>query len=573
MGESSRIGTNLAGYRIESLVGRGGMSVVYLAEHDRLRRKVALKVMAPALSQDDSFRRRFEQESQRAAELEHPSIIPIYDAGEAEGLLYIAMRYVDGPDLKRLLVRDGPLNLGRALFALEQVADALDAAHERNLIHRDVKPSNILIAEPSDHVFLTDFGIVKHTESKGLTKTGFFIGTPDYAPPELIEGLPVDARTDVYSLAAVLFESLTGRAPFSRAIEASIMHAHLVEPPPKLTDARPDLPKSLNTVIATGMAKAKDDRYSSCEELITAARNAALKRHTTTLQTAGERSGGSAEAAHPSSPPSQQSEPMPAAPPVPVAPPEPAAPPGPLPVPVASASASEPPASPVMRRPSPWLLALIAAAAAAIGAAGAGVGVYFTTRTTSSNSASPAAPATAAASVPITTAAPGSTESELEHVVPKPLWKDCRVEKSVVPGAAESAVCIPSTTAQTFFPIRWDISRFADRASLNKAYESELAREKTAGNAHVTPTGRCDGAGWNGEGEWLFSAGRPGGQRFCYFEGDFSVFVWSHPASPSEPDEPNTLIRTRAGSTDQGRLFAWWRFWRNHIGEPVGGKS
>jgi serine/threonine-protein kinase len=558
------------------------MSIVYLAEHDRLRRKVALKVMAPALSQDDSFRRRFEHESQRAAELEHPSIIPIYDAGESEGLLYIAMRYVDGPDLKRLLARDGPLNLGRALFTLEQVADALDAAHERNLIHRDIKPSNILIAEPSDAVFLTDFGIVKHTESKGLTKTGFFIGTPDYAPPELIEGLPVDARTDVYSLTAVLYECLTGKAPFSRQVEASVMHAHLVEPPPRLTDARPDLPKSLNSVITSGMAKAKDDRFPSCEELIAAARAAALKRHKTTLHadTASNGdsvAGDSGEATRrPPAGPAQQSE-VAAAPVVGVRPEEGASLEAARPEPVSASVAAAPPAhapppAPVARRQSPWLLALIAAVAGAIGAAGAGVGVYFATRTTSSTSASATAPAAAQASVPVSAAASGAREPELEHVVPKPLWKDCRVEQAVVVGAADSAVCIPSTTAQTFFPIRWDISRFEDRASLNKAYASELAKEKAAG-AQVAPNGRCDGAGWNGEGKWFFSAGRPGGERFCYFEGDFSVFVWSHPASPSEPDEPNTLMRARAGSTDQGRLFAWWRFWRNHIGEPQGGKS
>jgi hypothetical protein len=354
------------------------------------------------------------------------------------------------------------------------------------------------------------------------------------------------------------------------------MHAHLVEPPPRLTDARPDLPKSLNSVIASGMAKAKDDRFPSCEDLLTAARAAALKRHRTTLQADTAGNGDSLDGAPPSPVPSQQSEQTPAASLVPVAaavPLEPASRSERAPVPVAAAPTGAPPPAPVVRRQSPWLLVLIAAVAGAIGAAGAGVGVYFATRTTSSGSASPTTPATAQASVPVTPPASATTEPELENVVPKPLWKDCRIEKAVAPGAADSAVCIPSTTAQTFFPIRWDISRFEDRTSLNNAYQSELAKEKAAGNAHVTPTGRCDGAGWNGEGKWFFSAGRAGGERFCYFEGDFSVLVWSHPASPSEPDEPNTLIRARAGSTDQGRLFGWWRFWRNHIGEPQGGKS
>ena len=282
MSSSTRVGTEVAGYRLEQVLGRGGMSVVYLAEHIRLGRKVALKLLAPALSEDESYRERFIRESRRAAELDHPNIIPIYDAGEGDGQLYIAMRLVEGADLKALIKRDGPLQLGRALFILEQVAGALDAAHERDLVHRDVKPSNILVSEPSDRVYLTDFGVVKHTASRGLTKTGFFIGTVDYAPPEQIEGLPLDPRTDVYALGCVFYECLTGRAPFDRDGEVAVMHAHLTEPPPRLTTPRPDLPKALNQVVATAMAKSKDERYGSCEELIDAARDAALQRPTTT---------------------------------------------------------------------------------------------------------------------------------------------------------------------------------------------------------------------------------------------------------------------------------------------------
>ena len=187
-GDNTRIGTEIAGYRMESLLGRGGMSVVYLAEHVRLGRRVALKLLAPMLSDDETYRDRFQRESRRAAELDHPNVVPIFDAGEADGQLFIAMRYIEGCDLKTLIRREGQLGVGRTLFILEQAADGLDAAHERNLIHRDVKPGNILIAEPSEQVYLTDFGVVKHTASKGLTRTGFFIGTVDYAAPEQIEG-------------------------------------------------------------------------------------------------------------------------------------------------------------------------------------------------------------------------------------------------------------------------------------------------------------------------------------------------------------------------------------------------
>ncbi len=282
MSEATRIGAVLAGYRVESLLGRGGMSVVYLAEHVRLGRKVALKVLASPLAHDESFRERFTWESQRAAGLDHPNVIPIYDAGEidggdADGLLYIAMRYVDGSDLRSLLKREGRLGVGRTLYMIEQVASALDAAHDRDLIHRDVKPSNILIAEPSEHVYLTDFGVAKQTTAPDLTRTGIFVGTIEYAAPEQIEGLTLDRRTDVYALGCVLYECLAGRPPFEREAEVAVMHAHLTSPPPRLTDARPDLPKDLDRVIARAMAKSRDERFGSTPELIDAV-HAVLRR-------------------------------------------------------------------------------------------------------------------------------------------------------------------------------------------------------------------------------------------------------------------------------------------------------
>ncbi len=290
-GDNTRIGTEIAGYRVESLLGRGGMSVVYLAEHVRLGRRVALKLLAPMLSDDETYRDRFQRESRRAAELDHPNVVPIFDAGEVDGQLFIAMRYIEGCDLKTLIRREGQLGMGRTLFILEQAADGLDAAHERNLIHRDVKPGNILIAEPSEQVYLTDFGVVKHTASKGLTRTGFFIGTVDYAAPEQIEGLPVDARTDVYALGCVLYECLVGKAPFDRDAEINVMHAHLIDAPPLLTASRPDLPKALNRVLASALAKSKDDRYDTCGQLIEAARVAARQRSTTTVHADREGAG------------------------------------------------------------------------------------------------------------------------------------------------------------------------------------------------------------------------------------------------------------------------------------------
>src|SRR6266571_6627261 len=181
MSGTTRIGSEMAGFRIESLLGRGGMSVVYVAEQLRLGRKVALKLLATDFGCDDEFRQRFMRESHIAAAIDHPNIIPIYDAGEADGLLYIAMRLVRGPDLKAILKRDGRIGVGRAMFILEQVASALDAAHAHALVHRDVKPANVLVEEETDHVYLSDFGVAKQTTSQGLTSTGHFLGTVDYA--------------------------------------------------------------------------------------------------------------------------------------------------------------------------------------------------------------------------------------------------------------------------------------------------------------------------------------------------------------------------------------------------------
>lgn len=278
--DDPRIGTELAGFRIEALIGRGGMGVVYRAEQVRYGRKVALKVLAPELAADLGFRERFEQEWRTAARLEHPNIVPIYEAGEAGGVLYIAMRYVEGIDLTALLGRQGRLDPGRALGIVGQVAVALDAAHAQGLVHRDVKPGNILLASGSglegDHVYLTDFGVAKQASTRsGLTKTGLFIGTVDYAAPEQIEGKPLDGRADVYALGCVLYQCLTGALPYEKDSEVAMLYAHLMEPPPSLLAKRPDLPAGLDRVIAKALAKAPGDRYPTCRAFVEDARAAA----------------------------------------------------------------------------------------------------------------------------------------------------------------------------------------------------------------------------------------------------------------------------------------------------------
>jgi Protein kinase domain len=269
-------GTELAGYLIHSLVGRGGMAYVYQAEDRRLGRQVALKVLAPELATNEDFRRRFLRESRLAASLDHPNVIPIYDAGEADGMLYIAMRYVAGSDLKSVLAGGRRLDAGQATAIFSQVADALDAAHAHGLVHRDVKPANILIAPAPvphghDHVYLSDFGITKRAGSlSGVTAAGVIVGTMDYLSPEQIAGKPVTTRTDQYALGCVVYESLTGSVPFVREDDGAVLWAHLGEAAPPVSQSRPDLPPAVQDVLAKAMAKDPNDRYPNCGEFIAA---------------------------------------------------------------------------------------------------------------------------------------------------------------------------------------------------------------------------------------------------------------------------------------------------------------
>jgi len=272
MGPDKRIGSELAGYRIVEPLGRGGTSVVYRAEHVRLGRPAALKLLAPVLG-EAGFRERFLRESQLAASIDHPSILPVFDAGEEDGFLYIAMACVEGSDLKTLLAEEGPLPLRRALRIVGQIGSALNAAHARGLVHRDVKPANILVGD-GDRAYLSDFGVVKELSSNGTTRTGTFVGTIEYCAPEQIEGRAVDGRADVYALACVLYECLTGEPPFHRPSEIAVLNAHLHAPPPKL----PGQPGGLEAVIANALSKSPLDRYASCAEFVGAARAAAAER-------------------------------------------------------------------------------------------------------------------------------------------------------------------------------------------------------------------------------------------------------------------------------------------------------
>ncbi|MFL5799303.1 MAG: protein kinase domain-containing protein [Actinomycetota bacterium] len=272
------VGEEFAGHRIERLLGRGGMGVVYLATHLRLGRNVAIKLLNPELASDDVFRRRFLRESQAAAGLEHPNIVPVYDAGEMQGRAYISMRFVDGMDLSALLKSEGHLSPEQTISIIAQVASALDAAHEHGLIHRDVKPANILLeqlraGDARPRAFLSDFGITKLLSGQQTTESGQFIGTIDYTAPEQITGTQLEPATDQYSLACVLFQSLTGAVPFPRGSDLAAMYAHLEETPPRVSD-RVDLSSHIDPVIQRALAKAPAQRFGSCSELVTSAADA-----------------------------------------------------------------------------------------------------------------------------------------------------------------------------------------------------------------------------------------------------------------------------------------------------------
>jgi predicted Ser/Thr protein kinase len=572
----TRIGTEIAGFKIESVLGRGGMSVVYLAEQTRLARKVALKLLAPEIAgRDPSFRERFLQESHLAAALDHPNIIPIYDAGEENDFLYIAMRYVEGRDLGQILEHEGGLGLGRTMFILEQVSGALDAAHEHGLVHRDVKPANILLVGESDRVYLTDFGVAKPTTSAGLTRTGFFIGTPDYSAPEQIEGREVDARTDVYALGAVLYSCLTGVAPYSRDTEVAVLQAHLLEPPPKIAERRRGLPRGLDRVVETAMAKSKDDRYATCSDMIGAARAASLERATPhpaygpglTVPVAGvgatevSRDAPVADgAASETTGVTEAEAPAPAGTQASVEEGAPAT--------VTGATAEAPPsAPPTAPAPAPPTggdgtggrsrrKILIPLAAAVAAAAIAGVAVYFVTKDDGSS------PVTRTETTPTSP----TKVAGLAAIVPPTLFKDCTVQPTPTAGAAETAVCLPpANRTLPFYPDQWEVSTYASDAALNKAYNS-----LRMGNDIGQNYGACNGIAWGGEGPWLHNpvggVAKPGGRRLCYFDGNVAVIVWTH-EKLGQASHIDMLGVAREGGSDHPALFNWWRFWHHRVGK------
>jgi hypothetical protein len=287
VGRRIAAGDVVAGYELGELVGRGGMGEVYRALDTRLERPVALKLLVEQFTDDESFRERLLRESRLAASLDHPNVVPIYEAGEADGRLFIAMRFVDGTDMKALLRNEDRIAPARAVAIAAQVADALDAAHAKGLVHRDVKPSNVLLDQQGgrEHAYLADFGLTQSVSDRRPTD-GQLLGTVDYVAPEQIRGDEVDGRADVYALGCLLFETLTGTLPFLGASDVAVVYAHLEERPPRASERNPELPAALDDVLARAMAKEPADRHPTCRELVEETRAALglVRREPATLR-------------------------------------------------------------------------------------------------------------------------------------------------------------------------------------------------------------------------------------------------------------------------------------------------
>ncbi|MGH3767325.1 MAG: protein kinase domain-containing protein [Pseudonocardiaceae bacterium] len=502
--DSGDVFPELPGYRIERQLGRGSMGVVYLAEDVQLRRNVALKILAPTLADDELFRKRFDRESQSAANLDHPSIVPVYAAGEAGGSLYIAMRYVGGGDLRSLLDANGPLSLQQATSIVESVADALDAAHAQGMIHRDVKPANILIDSRSgqEHYYLSDFGIAKIVSAgRTLTSAGQIIGTIDYIAPEQIQGKPVDGRADLYALGCVLYQCLTGVVPYPRDETAALMWAHLQDEASPVTTRRPDLPPQLDYIVAKAMAKQPENRYDTCRELALALR----------ALVASPVGGGDVGKAFPATP-------------IDSSPPPSLVPSGmtstytpPTPVPVRAPVTSSP-----SRRPRWWWFAAGVAILALAGGATAGVMKYFSTRF------------------------PNTAEQELLGQIPLALTmkntctRNAEAERDTTNVLAAVTCTSDGDGANTI-----SFTKFTSAKGLDTHYQATVA---AAGIGQSS--GNCLNAG-RAEGSYTGESGQTSGRTMCYEQRGSSFVAWTD-------DRVRTLAQATRVDPDYMKLRDWW---------------
>jgi serine/threonine protein kinase len=558
-----RVGSDFASYRIQGVLGRGGMSVVFRADNMRLGNEVALKVLSAELSENDAFRERFVRESRLAASINHPNIIPIYDAGEEDGLLYIAMRFVAGADLKTLIRQEGPLSLRRSADLISQVARGLSVAHQRGLIHRDIKPANILTeraggdGETVDHAYLADFGLMKHQVSRsGLTDTGQFLGTVDYVAPEQVEGRQTDHRADVYSLGCVLYECLTGSVPYPRESDVAVLFAHVQDTVPRITDLRPDLTPAIDEICARAMAKRPEHRYASAGEL-----SRDLSELAGAFRYSTDRPSRATTA--PTIPPGEASRY--GEPPEVVRVREPAAQEPPSGPPGDSGRGGGPPPRAPRGRPSTLVIALVVALAAALG-------VIVFQLTTGSDSGSSSGTGTTASPSGTTgpTGGTGTTSpvgapvqaGDLRLAMPKNLLADCT---NVPPAGA--ALASLSCSAPSNSAITYDVSMYPNTAAVETVFKALLASRGIKTN-----TNGCTKRNWNGERDWTHPTGSLGGHVACYLDANNdSVIMWTHMSkneagAPPQPDHRDILGIARQHTQLPGELLTFWKFWSGTSG-------
>ncbi|MBE8522042.1 serine/threonine protein kinase [Amycolatopsis sp. H6(2020)] len=538
-------------YRIEGLLGRGGMGEVHRAYDTAHDRVVALKLLSEPFVTDEAFRARFRRESQIVARLREPHVIPIHAYGEIDGRLYLDMRLVEGRDLKELLA-DGPLGPARAAGIVTQVAGALDAAHADGLVHRDVKPSNVLVTN-ADFVYLVDFGIARSMTAEGtsITGTGNVIGTLDYMAPERFGDAPITGLVDVYALACVFFECLTGHRPFPAEGAAAQMGAHLTAPPPLLSRARPGLPAALDAVVARGMAKNPADRYPTAGAFADAVRAAVA-------------------APAPPMPTWQKTLPGP----VPHAAPPPMTPPRPMPLPTAphpGPFTGPPPAAPkaVKSQRNRWI-ALCAALAGVVVVALVITYVVTRDRTTQTAGPGPTNPSTTGeTSAPATEtspAAPSTSESTPPHderlaAALPPIYRTC-TDAAAPAGAAAAVECAGSTVGDVRIGNVWfpeptgaRFLRFADAAAMDAFFQNIV---KTQGLTRNDAQGACRpdkypkiwGTYYRAE----VSNPVPGEYLTCFL-GDPAQLVWTEKKNLVA----GILLSTKITTNDElDKLYQWW---------------
>jgi len=541
------IGSVLAGYRILGVLGRGGMGVVYRAEDLRLGRQVALKVLSPEVAADPAFRERFAHESRMLASIEHRNIVPVFHADRADGHSFLAMRLVDGVDLGALLREQGTLPAEAVGHIVAEVGEALDAAHGHGLVHRDVKPGNILVAAGSGtldtaHVYLTDFGLTKRTDAPTeLTVTGQFLGTVDYVAPEQIQGADLDGRADLYALACVAFECLAGRPPFHGSRDAAALMAHLVTKPPEVSAFRPDLPTSVSDVLAQGMAKSRDQRPATCAEFAAALRQALA--------------GGAVElqpvpVAHPPAPtPAAQHAPPGLAPPLAEPPPDRRERYDWNPSRVGGGRGqtrftSRPPRGygrgGSLLSPSSTLgrLAVIALSLVVLGAAGfVALNVLDLSNLLPGGAAGP--------SVTPSPSAVGDADEVLRSHIPTRVRGGCAATATVPP-----AVAVQECTAEAG-TIELRYSLFAAADEMADAYDQIRIELGVAPDSGVQGSRCADRVSWPNEGPWTFR-GAPSGRLLCTVDGDGPRMDWTDL-------RVNVLTHAREHAGDGQRLYLFWR--------------